>query len=258
MQDLRSFAESLARGAGAILREYAGRQLQVSYKGVKDLVTEADRAAEAYLRAAIQERFPDHEILGEEEGLKEAASPYRWILDPVDGTTNYAHGFPYYCVSVGLSLEGELVVGAVYNPCADELFSAHAGGGATLNGRPIHVSEVARLETALLTTGFPYGIIQDRSNLGPFERFLMRSQAVRRAGSAALDLCHVACGRYDGFWEAGLSAWDVAAGAVIVREAGGCMSGYRGETFDPYGKRLVASNNHLHEAMVQVLNEGQA
>lgn len=254
MQDFRSFAEALARGAGAILRDHASTRPRISYKGAKDLVTEADRASEAYLRAAIGMRFPEHEILGEEEGLKEASSPYRWILDPVDGTTNYAHGFPYYCVSVGLSHQGELIVGAVYHPVTDELFSAHRGGGATLNGAPIHVSPIATLDEALLTTGFPYGVIQDRSNLGPFERFLLKSQAVRRAGSAALDLCHVACGRYDGFWEAGLSAWDVAAGAVIVREAGGVMSDYRGEVFDPYGRELLASNGLLHRSMVEVLD----
>lgn len=255
MQNYRAFAESLAVGAGRILREHQGTTLRIEYKGEIDLVTEVDRASEAYLRARIGETYPDHEILGEEEGLTTSGSAYRWLLDPVDGTTNYAHGFPYYCVSVGLEYEGRIIVGAVYNPSLDELFSAERDRGATLDGKPIRVSSVDELRGSLLTTGFPYSVIQKGSNLGPFERFLTRCQAVRRAGSAALDLCHVACGRYDGFWEAGLSPWDVAAGSLIVEEAGGRMSDYRDGPFDPYGKQLLASNGRLHDAMRRVLAE---
>jgi len=255
MQNYRAFAESLAVGAGRILREHQGTTLRVEYKGEIDLVTEVDRASEAYLRARIAETYPEHEILGEEEGLTTSGSPYRWLLDPVDGTTNYAHGFPYYCVSVGLEFEGRVIAAAIYNPTLDELFSAARGEGATLNGQPIRVSSVDELRRSLLTTGFPYTVIQKGSNLGHFERFLTLCQAVRRAGSAALDLCHVACGRYDGFWEAGLSPWDVAAGSLIVEEAGGRMSNYRGLPFDVYGKQLLASNGRLHEAMIRVLEE---
>lgn len=255
MQNFRAFAESLATGAGSILREHHGKRHTIEYKGAIDLVTEVDRAAEAYMRERLAETFPDHEILGEEEGLKTSGSAYRWLLDPVDGTTNYAHGFPYYCVSVGLEHEGHIIAGAVYNPILDELFSAALGEGATLNGVPIRVSETDELRRSLLTTGFPYQVIQDGSNLPLFTRFLYRCQAVRRAGSAALDLCHVACGRYDGFWEPGLSPWDVAAGSLIVQEAGGKMSDYHGGPFDPYAKELLASNGRLHEAMSAVLTE---
>ncbi|HEY9856848.1 MAG TPA: inositol monophosphatase family protein, partial [Stenomitos sp.] len=183
MQNFRAFAESLAVGAGRILREHQGTTLRVEYKGEIDLVTEVDRASEAYLRARIAEVYPDHEILGEEEGLTTSGSAYRWLLDPVDGTTNYAHGFPYYCVSVGLEFEGRIIAAAIYNPNLDELFSAARGEGATLNGRPIRVSSVDELKRSLLTTGFPYTVIQKGSNLGHFERFLTLCQAVRRAGS---------------------------------------------------------------------------
>lgn len=255
MQNLRAFAESLAVGAGRILREHQGTTLRIEYKGEIDLVTEVDRASEAYMRQRIAETYPDHEILGEEEGLTTSGSAYRWLLDPVDGTTNYAHGFPYYCVSVGLEYQGQVIVGAVYNPVLDELFSAARGAGATLNGVPIRVSAVDELRRSLLTTGFPYSVIQKGTNLAPFRTFLLLCQAVRRAGSAALDLCHVACGRYEGFWEAGLSAWDVAAGSLIVEEAGGRMSDYKGGSFDVYGKELLATNGRLHEAMMGVLAE---
>lgn len=255
MQNYRAFAESLAVGAGRILREHQGTAFRIEYKGEIDLVTEVDRASEAYLRQRIAETYPEHEILGEEEGLTSSGSAYRWILDPVDGTTNYAHGFPYYCVSVGLEFEGQIIAGAIYNPSLDELFSAARGHGATLNGKPIKVSTVDELRRSLLTTGFPYNVIQKGSNFPNFERFLYLCQAVRRAGSAALDLCHVACGRYDGFWEAGLSPWDVAAGSLIVEEAGGRMSNYRGGTFDSYAKELLATNGLLHAPMMGVLAE---
>lgn len=255
MQNYRAFAESLAVGAGRILREHQGKTLRIEYKGEIDLVTEVDRASEAYLRRRISETYPEHEILGEEEGLTSSGSAYRWLLDPVDGTTNYAHGFPYYCVSVGLEFESRVIVGVVYNPSLDELFSAERGRGATLNGKPLKVSTIEELRRSLLTTGFPYSEIQKGSNLPHFERFLYLCQAVRRAGSAALDLCHVACGRYDGFWESGLSPWDVAAGSLIVEEAGGRMSNYRGEAFDSYSKELLASNGRLHEAMMGILAE---
>ncbi len=253
MTDLRIFAEGLAREAGALLQAYRLRPLEVGYKGDIDLVTAADRDAENLLRERIHARFPDHGILGEEGGFEPGSSDLCWVLDPVDGTTNYAHGFPYYCVSVGLLRGGSLFLGAVYNPVLGEMFSAETGSGATLDGEPIHVSATTELRRSLLTTGFPYTVLQDRSNFDLFERFMMRSQAVRRAGSAALDLCHVACGRYDGFWERGLSPWDVVAGAVILLEAGGCITDYRGGAFDPAGRELLATNGALHASMIDVL-----
>lgn len=252
MQEFRQFAEEVARKAGAILRDHQGRIRSIEYKGDIDLVTEVDRMSEALIRAAIAERYPDHDILGEEEGLKSSSSPYRWIVDPVDGTTNYAHGFPYYCVSIALAHEGEIVAGAVYHPVWDELYSAAKGEGATLNGNPIRVSQVAVLKQALLSTGFPYDVIQTGSNYRHFKAMLDHSQGVRRAGSAALDLCQVACGRYEAFWEPGLSAWDVAAGALIVQEAGGTVTDYRGNPFDPYAREILASNTHLHAAIQAV------
>lgn len=255
MSSFRAFAESLATGAGRILREHRGQRLKIDYKGEIDLVTEVDRASEAYMRARIAETYPAHEILGEEEGLSGSGSAYRWLLDPVDGTTNYAHDFPYYCVSVGLEFEGTIIAGAVYNPVLDELFSAARQEGATLNGQAIRVSRIDELKRSLLTTGFPYSVVQENHNLKHFANFLHRCQAVRRAGSAALDLCNVACGRYDGFWETGLSPWDVAAGSLIVEEAGGRMSDYGDEPFDPYAKELLATNGLLHAAMRAVLSE---
>ena len=253
MKQYRAFAESLAQGAGAILRDFRGKPLHIEHKGAIDLVTEVDRASEAYLRRRIAETFPDHEILGEEEGLAKSGSPYRWIVDPLDGTTNYAHDFPYFCVSVALAHEHRVIAGAVFNPVSCDLYSAARGEGATLNGHPIHVSSVDQLAQSLLSTGFPYDVIHKGTNVPHFEHFLYRCQAVRRAGSAALDLCMVASGRYDGFWEAGLSAWDVAAGSLMVEEAGGRMSNYRGGTFDLYEREMLATNGSLHSAMMAVL-----
>ena len=255
MKEYRLFAEEVARKAGAILREHQGKIQRIEYKGDIDIVTEVDRMSEALIREAIAERYPDHEVLGEEEGLATSESPFRWIVDPVDGTTNYAHGFPYYCVSIALSKDGQVVAGAVYHPIWDELYSAAIGEGATLNGNPIRVSEVKELRRALLSTGFPYDVIQSGSNYSLFKAMLTHSQGVRRAGSAALDLCQVACGRYEAFWEPGLSAWDVAAGALIVQEAGGMVTDYQGNPFDPYAREILASNSHLHSAIQAVFSQ---
>lgn len=255
MNEYRRFAEETARRAGAILREHQGKIQRIEYKGDIDVVTEVDRMSEAMIREAIAARYPDHEVLGEEEGLAPRESRFRWIVDPVDGTTNYAHGFPYYCVSIGLSIDGQVVAGAVYQPIWDEMYSAARGEGATLNGNPIRVSGVEELRRALLSTGFPYDVIQTGVNYGPFRAMLHHSQGVRRAGSAALDLCQVACGRYEGFWEPGLSAWDVAAGALIVEEAGGRVTNYRGDPFDPYAREILATNGRLHAAIQAVFAE---
>ncbi len=256
MNEYRRFAEEVARLAGAILREHQGKIQRIEYKGDIDLVTEVDRMAETLIREEIARRYPDHDVLGEEEGLKSSSSAFRWIVDPIDGTTNYAHGFPYYCVSIGLSIEGEIVAGAVYHPIWDEMYSAARGQGATLNDKAIRVSSVQELKRALLTTGFPYDVIQSGSNYDYFKAMLHRAQGVRRAGSAALDLCQVACGRYEAFWEPGLSAWDVAAGGLIVQEAGGMVTDYRGNAFDPYAHEILASNGQLHAAIQEVFKGG--
>ncbi|MBF0170062.1 MAG: inositol monophosphatase [Nitrospinae bacterium] len=249
----RAVAEKAARVAGAIMREFTAKGFEVRHKGAIDLVTEADVACEKAIVAIIRESFPDHAVVGEEGGAS-GDSPFKWIIDPIDGTTNFAHGFPVYCASVGFEANGELAVGAVYDPTRDELFAATVGKGAMLNGAPIKVSEVGELEQALLATGFPYAIrTTNVTNIPQFERFAMRAQAIRRPGAAALDLCYVACGRLDGFWEYHLHPWDMAAGALLVKEAGGVVTDANGGAFNVWGREIVASNGALHEAMVGVL-----
>ncbi|HEX8181250.1 MAG TPA: inositol monophosphatase family protein [Pyrinomonadaceae bacterium] len=251
------FAIQTARDAGRILAERFGRaSLKVQHKGEIDLVTEADLAAERLIVERIRGYYPRHAILAEEAGdagRAESASDYKWIIDPLDGTTNYAHGYPCFCVSIGLEYKRELVLGVVYDPVLDELFAAERGGGATLNGRPIHVSAVADLNRALLCTGFPYDV-RGRSDFARhFTNFIMHAQGVRRDGSAALDLAYVACGRFEGFWEEGLQPWDVAAACVIIEEAGGRVSRYDGSPATIYAPPIMASNGLLHEEMMRVL-----
>lgn len=252
-----NFAIQTARDAGRILAEKFGRIIQISHKGDIDLVTEADLASEKLIVERIQTHYPRHMILAEESGATgmEGMSPaeFRWIVDPLDGTTNYAHGYPCFCVSIGLEHKGEQVVGVIYNPITDELFAAERGEGATLNGRRIRVSDVAELNRSLLCTGFPYDV-RDRGDFARhFTNFIMHSQGVRRDGSAALDLAAVACGRFEGFWEEGLHPWDVAAGIVIIEEAGGRVSRYDGSPIDIHKPPILVSNGLVHEAMMQVL-----
>jgi myo-inositol-1(or 4)-monophosphatase len=252
-----NFAIQTARDAGRILGEKFGRRIQISNKGAIDLVTEADLASEKLIVERIQTYYPRHSILAEESGSTVAAGPeksdFRWIVDPLDGTTNYAHGYPCFCVSIGLEHQGQLVIGVIYDPIHDELFSAERGQGATLNGRRIRVSEVDQLNAALLCTGFPYDV-RDRGDFARhFSNFIMHSQGVRRDGSAAMDMASVACGRFEGFWEEGLHPWDVAAGIVIVEEAGGCVSRYDGTLVDIYQPPIVASNGLVHEEMKRIL-----
>jgi myo-inositol-1(or 4)-monophosphatase len=256
IEDTIEKAAGIARAAGALLREGWGHAGRVEHKGDVDLVTEYDRRAEALITDALRETFPDHHIYAEERGDSGLeSSPYTWLVDPLDGTTNFAHGFPVFAVSIGLIHRGEGLVGVIYDPIQDELFTAGAGRGSHLEEHPIKVSQVDSLEGALLATGFAY----DRDwaadhNLPYVDRFLRSSQGIRRAGAAALDLAYVACGRLDGHWEMRLHPWDVAAGIVIVREAGGRVTDLSGgHEFDQSGREIVASNGRIHHAMLEVL-----
>ena len=228
---------------------------RINKKGTIDLVTEIDLECERMCRAVIAERFPEHAILAEELGGHDAAGArYRWIFDPLDGTTNYAHGLPIYCASLGLEIDGLRAVAAVYDPSRRELFTAERGQGAYVNGRALHVSSTPALIDSLLVTGFPY----DMHRQGPelielFGRFMQRARAVRRLGSAALDLCYVAAGRFDAFWEQNLKPWDVAAGALVLEEAGGRVTGMNGAPFDAAAAHLLASNGFIHEQMLEVI-----
>lgn len=245
-----------ARRAGELLREGFGSNQRFSLKSSRlDLVTEYDRAAEELIIQTIRARFPEHGLLGEEGSSWRTDAEYRWLIDPLDGTTNFAHGYPIFAVSIALAHGEELLLGAVYNPILDELFFAERGRGATLNGKPIRVSRIDKLGQALLATGFPYDPERIGSNLRLFERFIYRAQAIRRDGSAALNLCYVACGRFDGFWELDLKPWDIAAGALIVREAGGKVTAFSGGELDLYGNEVLASNGLLHEELLAVLGD---
>lgn len=248
-------AERASRSAGKLLRDMLGSALGVRSKGLRsNLVTEADTASERLIREIIGADFPDDAILGEEGGTSGDARSGRWIVDPLDGTTNYAHGYRCFSVSIAYESGDGLQVGVVYDPMADELFSAAAGAGAHLNGAQLHASARSDLRDGLLVTGFPpIGADDDLENLRVMGRFMRRAQAIRRDGSAALDLCYVAAGRFEGFWEAGLHAWDVAAGALIVNEGGGRVSDYSGAPLRIDCGELIASNGLVHDAMLDVL-----
>src|SRR5262249_19881130 len=223
----------------------------------------ADKEAEALIIRRIRERYPDHAILAEEAGalsLAGLSGPVegKWIIDPVDGTTNFAHQYPFFCVSIALEQDGQIVCGAVYDPWRDEMFSAARGTGAFANGQPVRVSDVEKLGSALVMTGFPYGFREKiRAVMSQFEAFLIESQAVRRGGSAALDMCYAALGRVDGFWEMDLLPWDTAAGLVIVEEAGGRVTNFSGQQFSIYDRQLLVSNGRIHEEMVAVLRKAK-
>jgi myo-inositol-1(or 4)-monophosphatase len=249
-----NFAMNVAREAGRVLRDNFGRKIVVNHKGEIDLVTEIDLAAEKVIKDLISSHYPKHQILAEESGAHTSASEYRWIVDPLDGTTNYSHGLPIFCVSIALELSGNVILGVIYDPMREEMFAAERGGGATLNGRTIEVSSVSQLRKAMLVTGFPYDVQTDQvNNLDHFANFIKSAQAVRRLGSACIDLCCVACGRMDGFWELKLNPWDMAAGALIVEEAGGRVTRFDGGPFDPFKQEICASNGLLHDQMIGVL-----
>jgi myo-inositol-1(or 4)-monophosphatase len=249
-------AKAAAREAGELLRENVDKRGEILFKGSVDLVTRFDRKSQEMIFGRLSAAFPAHGFLAEEGLSLPGTSEFRWIIDPIDGTTNFAHTFPVFCVSIALEQKGVVVAGVVYDPMRDELFEAVRGRGAFLNGARVRVSDIPELGKALLATGFPYDVrTSSFNNVREFNAFIVRAQAVRRCGSAALDLCYVACGRFDGFWELKLKPWDVAAGALMVEEAGGKVSDFEGRTFDPFDQRALASNGRIHEEMRKVLEE---
>jgi myo-inositol-1(or 4)-monophosphatase len=253
---LLNFAKQIAFDAGTLLVQRLG-SAQISNKGDIDLVTEADLAAEQMIIDRIRSHYPRHDILAEESGeavsIEGSRGDWKWIVDPLDGTTNYAHGYPCFCVSIGVEHRGVLELGIVYDPMRNEMFAAERGQGATLNDRRIRVSEVEELNSAMLCTGFPYNVRERPDFARDFANFTMHSQAVRRDGSAAIDLAYVACGRFDGFWEDGLNPWDTAAGVLLIEEAGGRVSNYEDQPLNIYTKKVVASNGLVHSAMLALL-----
>ena len=245
----------IAREAGALLMEYFRQRVTVEYKGEADLVTVADRKSELLIRERLRERWPSFDILGEEGGLQDTGSDYRWYVDPLDGTTNFAHGFPVFCVSMGLDYKGERIAGVVYDPTRDELFAAERGGGAFLNQQPIRVSKVGKLSECLVATGFPSHKRHKNPNIFFYHQITLHTHGVRRAGSAALDLCYVACGRLDGFWEFNLNPWDTAAGVLMVAEAGGKVSDFKGGPFQLDSRETLASNELVHEQLLNKIEQ---
>jgi myo-inositol-1(or 4)-monophosphatase len=252
-------ASEIAREAGARLREFFAQGVETEYKGDVDLVTVADRTAEKLIRSRLSEVFPDHGIYGEEGTRDRLEGEFRWYVDPLDGTTNFAHGFPQFCVSMGLEQrpsglkpteDGTLVAGVIYDPLRDELFSAEKGKGAFLNGKPMRTSSIPRLAEALLATGFPSRKRHASPNIHFYQEFTLRSHGVRRAGSAALDLAYVAAGRLEGFWEFNLNPWDTAAGILMIEEAGGRVTDFKGRHFRIDSHEILASNGDIHEELL--------
>lgn len=242
---------AIAREAGRLLMTYFERRIGYEYKGDVDLVTEADRASEKLIVQRIREFFPSHDIVGEEGTRKDSGSDFRWYVDPLDGTTNFAHGYPVFCVSLGVEAKTGLCAGVLYDPTRDELFAAEKGKGATLNGRPIHVSTTKTLSESLLATGFPSKKRHNNPNIHFYHQLTLRSHGLRRAGSAALDLANVASGRYDGFWEFNLNPWDTSAGVLLVREAGGTVTRFDGSEWRIDSSETLGSNGLLHDEMMK-------
>lgn len=251
-----NFAIETAREAGQLLLEKFGRKINVSKKGDINLVTEADLASEKLIIERIKSYHPKHSILAEESGeavIIGGENKWKWIIDPLDGTTNFAHGYPCFCVTIALEHDGEIVIGVTFDPTRNELFAAESGRGATLNNKPIRVSDTEKLSESLIVTGFPYDFKQREDFARHLTSFLLNSRGVRRDGSAAIDMAYVACGRFDGFWEEGLNPWDVAAGFLLIEEAGGQVSYYNGEKFSIYTPPICASNGAIHAEMLNVL-----
>ena len=249
MENYRKVAIEAALDSGLFIKRSVGKISSVSYKGRDNIVTNVDKTSEKMITKKILSRFPDHSILGEEGKPLESGSSYRWVIDPLDGTTNFAHAFPFFCVSIALEKNGESILGVVYDPMRRELFVAERGKGATLNGKRIAVSKVNRLGGAFLATGFSYGITRKDRNIAHFKKLLVKTLAIRRAGSAALDLCYVACGRFDGYWEMSLHPWDIAAGTLIVKEAKGIVTKFDGKPCTNYDRSILATNSLIHKEM---------
>jgi myo-inositol-1(or 4)-monophosphatase len=251
----KKIACQAALKSGAYIKKHRGKVKKISYKGAINLVTDIDQAAEKIIIRDIKRSFPSHAILAEEAGTSSVRSEYKWVIDPLDGTTNFAHSFPFYCVSIALEYRRLPVLGVVYDPERDELFAAEKGKGAFLNGKRIKVSGEKGMRKSLLATGFAYDVRQATDdNVDNFRKFLKRAQAIRRAGSAALDLCYVACGRFDGFWEFNLHPWDSAAGYLMVEEAGGRVTRFDGTEYTHYDKEILATNGKIHRQMINILS----
>jgi myo-inositol-1(or 4)-monophosphatase len=249
-------AARAARQAGEVLRSFHGNLKEIRKKGAIDLVTEADIASEKVILKVIRSEFPDHAVLAEESGRNEGDARFQWIIDPLDGTTNFAHGLDLFAVSIAFYEKGEARAGVVFNPATGEFFEAMSGHGARLNGQPIRVSDRSSLKDSLLVTGFPYNFNEILQQLiSRFAGCLSASQGVRRLGSAALDLCFVACGRFEGFWEQNLNPWDTAAGLLILKEAGGRVTDFSGRSFEVKMKEILATNGHVHEKMLALMTE---
>jgi len=253
--DIVSSMQAMAREAGGLLMQHFRQRVKIEYKGSADLVTIADRQSEALILEHIRREFPSHDVMGEEGTRIETGSDYKWYVDPLDGTTNFAHGYPVFCVSLAVEYCGSRIAGVVYDPTRDEMFSAARGNGAQLNGEAIHVSSTARLAESLIGTGFPSHKRHKNPNIYFYHHLTLRSHGVRRAGSAALDLCNVAAGRYEGFWEFNLNPWDTAAGVLIVEEAGGRVTDFAGGPFQIDSRETLASNGHIHEELLGQFQE---
>jgi len=260
MTALKEVLYEATREAGKIISDYFQGSFTVDNKeGINNLVTEVDKHSEKRIIEIIRKHYPTHSIISEEVGEMIQDSPYQWIIDPIDGTVNFAHGIPLCCVSIGLKHNDDLILGAVYNPMMNELFFAEKGKGAFLNDKPISVSTKSDFRKACLVTGFPYKWPDSKEHpIRVFERFILEGLPVRRLGSAAIDLCWVACGRFDGFWEYNLSSWDVAAGYLIVQEAGGRITNFEGDPYSVFDKETLATNGHIHEEMLRLIRKKQA
>jgi myo-inositol-1(or 4)-monophosphatase len=253
--DLIPPMQAMAREAGGLLMRYFRQHVKIEYKGDVDLVTVADRESEALILERIRGQFPTHDVMGEEGTRIETGSEYKWYVDPLDGTTNFAHGYPVFCVSLGVERLGKRIAGVIYDPTRDEMFSAELGGGARLNDKAIHVSATANLGESMIGTGFPSQKRHKNPNIYFYHQLTLRTHGVRRAGSAALDLCNVASGRYDGFWEFNLNPWDTAAGVLIVEEAGGRVTDFSGGEFQIASRETVATNGLVHDALLHEFHE---
>jgi myo-inositol-1(or 4)-monophosphatase len=253
--DLIAPMQAMAREAGGLLMEYFRQHVKIEYKGDVDLVTVADRKSEALILERIRKQFPTHDVMGEEGTRIETGSDYKWYVDPLDGTTNFAHGYPVFCVSLAVERLGQRIAGVIYDPTRDEMFSAELGGGGRLNDAAMHVSTIANLGECLVGTGFPSQKRHKNPNIYFYQQLTLRTHGVRRAGSAALDLCNVASGRYEGFWEFNLNPWDTAAGVLMVEEAGGKVTDFSGGEFQIASRETLASNGLVHDALLHEFQE---